>query len=516
MSVSKTIAFGTIVAWASRVTTILLGMYLLPVLFKNLQEEELGLWLLIGQTASIFAVLDLGLNFTLTRRIAFAHGKSLEEKNAESARNEIANLLETFKYVFFALAITVALLSISIGTLYLSKLGLSPESFFTASMGWAILCLTNSATILAWRWSCVLQGTGYVGWESIVSSAISVAIILAQLLSVWLGGGLVALAAVSGVGALLQRKTLLYVASRKRPDVFKIRGKFDKALVKSMLVPALKAWVTGLGWAVAIHTDQFFVVYSMGAASFPAYRAAYLVLFNIALISITVASTSSAFVSHAWQAGRMSEVRQLLLRNARVALFTMACGGGMVIGLGGQLFDVWLGNDHFIGYGVLSVFFVMLVLEVQANAVSTSARATEDEAYAYTSICAAVIKICLAIALVRSFGLTGIAIATMVALALTNHWYMVYRGLLRCGVSVRHYSLQVLIPAGCLFIWVLGVTSIVKSSLSESGPVYSVLIACTCAGLTWAFSVWTLILSSNERQGVLAIVMLSRLKLNEK
>jgi len=47
MSVSRRILFGAAATWFSRGLTILLGLVLLPVLFRHLPKEELGVWLLL-------------------------------------------------------------------------------------------------------------------------------------------------------------------------------------------------------------------------------------------------------------------------------------------------------------------------------------------------------------------------------------------------------------------------------------------------------------------------------------
>ena len=66
MSVTKRIAFGAAASWFSRGVTILLGLVLMPVLFRHLPKEELGVWLLFGQSWAAMGILDLGFGVTLT------------------------------------------------------------------------------------------------------------------------------------------------------------------------------------------------------------------------------------------------------------------------------------------------------------------------------------------------------------------------------------------------------------------------------------------------------------------
>src|ERR1043165_1845189 len=106
MSVAKRIAFGAVSSWIARGTSILLGLLLMPVLFRTLPKECLGVWLLLGQSWSALGVLDLGFGATLTRRIAFAMGKSgADPKTAlsDESLREIANLVETGRKLFLML-----------------------------------------------------------------------------------------------------------------------------------------------------------------------------------------------------------------------------------------------------------------------------------------------------------------------------------------------------------------------------------------------------------------------------
>src|ERR1017187_7959845 len=114
MSVTKRIAFGAAASWFSRGITILLGLVLMPVLFRRLPKEELGVWMLLGQTWSVMSILDLGLSFTLTRRIALAKGKSGGDPNGaltEETRLEIADLVESGRRIYHWLALSTLIIS---------------------------------------------------------------------------------------------------------------------------------------------------------------------------------------------------------------------------------------------------------------------------------------------------------------------------------------------------------------------------------------------------------------------
>src|ERR1041385_4800159 len=127
MSVTRRIAFGVAASWFSRGITILLGLVLLPVLFRHLPREELGVWLLLGQSSAAMAILDLGISVILTRRIALAKGKSGGDPNAPltpETLQEIADLTEAGRRIYHVMSAGVFIVSWLAGFFYLHNLQL--------------------------------------------------------------------------------------------------------------------------------------------------------------------------------------------------------------------------------------------------------------------------------------------------------------------------------------------------------------------------------------------------------
>src|SRR2546423_15063089 len=147
MSVTKRIAFGAAATWFSRGVTILLGLFLMPVLFRYLPKEELGVWLLLGQSWAAMGILDLGFGITLTRRIALAKGKSGGDPNApltpETLR-EIADLVESGRRIYYVMSAAVFIASWLAGYFYLRHLDLHEVSHTTVWIAWTVLCASQA------------------------------------------------------------------------------------------------------------------------------------------------------------------------------------------------------------------------------------------------------------------------------------------------------------------------------------------------------------------------------------
>ena len=502
MSVTKRIVFGAAASWFSRVVTIVLALILMPVLFHHLPKEDLGVWLLLAQTSALLFVLDFGFSTILTRRIALAKGRSGSDPSiplTEETRREIADLVEAGRRLFLGLAILTFGVSCISGCVYLQHLHLTTFSLPVVWAAWAILCLSQAFGVWAQVWNCLLSGVGYVGWDAVLGSFMTTLTLLAQIAALYLGGGLLALAIVAAVGLFLQRYVLLGFARSRRPELFQIRGEYDGKLVRGMVSPSLRAWATGLGILAVLNTDQFFIASLAGADQIPAYRAAYLVIYNLNMLAVTAAGASTVFISHLWQAGQIAEVHRVVIRNLRLGLGLMAAGGACVLVLGPRLFDVWLGPGNYIGLPILTIFFVLLTLEAQCYIITLQSRATDDEAFAFWALGAGALKLGLSALLGVRFGLIGIAASTLLTQLFTNHWYMVYRGLKRLGIGIQRHLLDVVLPVLALFVIVTIAVSVPIAENFFATEWEAVLGSSAIASLLLAAYSWLFILEPDHR-----------------
>jgi O-antigen/teichoic acid export membrane protein len=512
MSLNKRIAFGAAANVLSRAVTIVLQFVLVPVLFRCLPKEELGVWMLLAQTSALLLILDFGLSFVLTRRIALAKGKSGSDPESvltDESRRDIATLVATGRRLFLLLALATFFISLLSGFIYLRHLNLT-VSLPVVWISWAVLCLSQAFGVWSQTWNCLLNGVGYVGWDSVINSGVQAVTQLAQIAAILLGAGLITLAVSTALGLFAQRYLLLGFARQRRPELFSIRGRFDSALMRDMISPSLRAWATGLGSLIILHTDQFFIAGLSGVTQIPAYRAAYLVFVNINSLAVTFAGASAVFISHLWQAGELDGIHRLVVRNLRLGLGLMAAAGACVLLLGPRLFDLYLGPGNFIGYPILGIFFVLMFLEAQSYAITLGSRATEDEAFAFWAIGGAVLKLALAAVLGVRYGLVGIAASTLLAQLATNHWYMVYRGLGRLRIGLASYFTSVLLPVAALLVVVTLAVGLPLAFNLFAGD-WQAVVGCTLiAGLILAGYLWCLVLEPNHRDRIVARWQLAR------
>ena len=503
MSVTRRIFFGAAAGWMAKGVTIILGLVLMPILFRNLSKPELGVWLLLGQSWAALGIFDLGFWPTLTRRIAFAKGKSSADPNAplsEAAVAEIGELVATGQRIYHALSIFAFLFSITAGFFYLRHIDLQGVPITRVWIAWGVLCLCQSVNVWAMVWDCLLQGVGYIGWDAILGSCAQTLILSAQIVAVLMGGGLVTLAVIAAIGGVIQRYLWRGFALNRRPELVKMRGHWKKGLIGNMTPLALRAWVTALGQAMILYADPIMIGLLFGPAAIPAYRAAWGLVHMLTQNAVTLGLASGVFISQLWKAGEIGQVHRIVIRNVRLGLLVMLSGSAVLLVFGQSIFSLWLKvPGSFAGYRIIAAFLLAETLETQSYIISTSSRATEDEAFAASSILAGVLKLTFSYLLSLKYGLFGIAMGTTLANLCTNHWYMVYRGLRRLKFSLREYVKTILLPSLLTFPVLFGCLFGLEKLVHNASPLWRTVSAGLCAAVLFVIAAWCLVLEPGQR-----------------
>lgn len=508
MSASKRIAIAVAISWISRAIGILSSLLLMPILFRFMGKEELGLWFLLGNSQAFLGLLGMGIAPTLTRRIAFAKGKSGSNPDAElteESKQDIGDWVVTGRIILQWLAVIIFFVAWISGYGLIRELKLEEVSPQTVFWAWTLMCLGYAINVWVAYLGCWLQGIGYIGWDSAIATGLSIITIAVNIVAVLMGGGILALAIISIVSGLSNRFIIVGFIKWRQPHLLMIKGKWRKDYATSLIKPSLLWWLTDLGAFLILRTDAYFISILKGVNNLPQYQAGYNLVQNLYTISVSMAATSAVFISQAWQSRDFGLIQHLTFRNARIGMSLMAVGVGFVMSTGENLVNVWLGKGNFIGYGVIGVFCIMLTLEVQHVIFVYSGRATEDEVYAPWALSAGVLNIIFTWLLIKPFGLLGVSMGTMFAQMLTNNWYAVYRPMKRLKLDFRNYLNNIVSWWLILLICSYSLTKLAQAFLENlqlNSDWYIVISSMLINGILFLTFFWYKILTSDQQKRI--------------
>jgi O-antigen/teichoic acid export membrane protein len=452
MSLRDRIGFGVLAGWGGNAVGVLVNMVVVPVLFRCLAKDQLGLWYLIAGTNVFVSLLGLGFVPTFTRHIAFAKGKSGADPDVQlgnESLSELEDLIASARRIFPLMSVGVFAVTLGMGFFFLRPLEVSPYLRHLLWIAWPIMCVGHALRTWAGFPECILRGVGDVGFPAMIAAGLSVLTAGCTIAVAVAGGGLLGLAIVWCVSGLLMRVFLSTVARLRHADIMIGKGRWDWKLVRPMLRPSWQTWVMSFGAFLILKTDQYFIALFRGASDIPNYAAAYSVVLACYGLAAAVGAMVSPFLSQAFMAGDMLKCQLLALRSVRFGLFVMVGLMCVLATVGKELIGLWLGPKHFVGYPVLWTFCVMLTLECQHVLFAGACVATGDIPFGPWAMGAGVLNIFFTWLLISPLGLWGVALGTIFAQALTNNWYAVYRSLHRLHIPMANYFRQVALPVVC-------------------------------------------------------------------
>ena len=218
MSTNRRIAFAVFAAAVGKLVGVLSSLILLPVLFRVMDREELGLWMVLGNSQAFLGLLGFGIMPTLTRHIALARGRAgtdLATAMPEATHQEIADLVASGRFLLRRLALLTFPLALGFGAFFLRAVELNTISHQTVLLAWGMIAAGYAIGVWISYLDCWLAGLGHVGLSGLISAVMGLVTVCGYLAVAMAGWGLVGLAAVLVVSGLLQRTVFLTLIRRK-------------------------------------------------------------------------------------------------------------------------------------------------------------------------------------------------------------------------------------------------------------------------------------------------------------
>lgn len=190
-----------------------INIILLPIVLKFLSEDEVGLWYIYSSIGTIVTLLDFGFAPALSRNIAYSYSGANELKKEdvgiakEAGPNYLLMLkvLKTCKIIYLCIAVIALLILLSIGTLYILKVGSTIDSE-TLIISWAIYGIAVFFNIYIGYFGSFLKGISAIREVNIATVFSKLSQIVISLILLLMGYGLIAVSLAYFVSGLVNRE----------------------------------------------------------------------------------------------------------------------------------------------------------------------------------------------------------------------------------------------------------------------------------------------------------------------
>jgi O-antigen/teichoic acid export membrane protein len=470
----------------------------LRIFLHYLAPSVVGVWLIFVSIGSYVLFLDLGLSPTLGREISFIMG-SLELPEVERI-HRVRTLIKSCTRAVSGLALIVYFVGIFAGWAYIKSVtptALRDEIHFA----WLIFVAGASLNLIGEGWFAGIYGMGQIFTEKLIRSSGQLLGLTLMALSMALGYGVRALA----VAWLLQAAITILSARLilgKFIHVSRSGERVDLSLIRRLIAPSLKYAATLLGGILILQTDNLVIASTLGTYSIPDYQAVSKLVTTLMSLSMMLVVTSTPFMSRAYAQDDIAEIRRLLERNQRFSLSVIIALGCIVACFADRIIALWLGPNHFVGFGVVWTLLAIMLFEAHHLAMATATMATGRIVFVWPALIAGVLNIGLSIYLARHLGVLGVALGTLVAQVCTNNWYVPFYSMRQFRISFRHHMRAVVLPVLLFLASMIGVAALMRYATANLPMLPGVLLGCLVIFLVSVAVFSVGILSSTERQAI--------------
>lgn len=437
---STTVARNVSTRYLAIAVEMIVGLAVLPFNVAHLGQAAYGLWMLTASITAYFSVLDLGYSGAIVKFVA-----KYRAKRDVEALNEILSTT-FFLFLFFGAAAYAAAIGIAFALEGLFHL--SPAD---AHVG-RIVLLATSVNVAGGMAFSVFGGVinGFQRYDlnnivgaasSVVAAAVNVAVLLA-------GYGLVELVIATSIVRVLTLWVYRANAYGVFPEMRLQLRLFSRARLREVttfsIYMALIDWANKLNYSVdalvigAFLNTSAVAVWSIGQRLAETTQRLTNQLNDVLFPAIVDHDTGH----------RLPQMQNIFMIGTRLSVAMVVPIAGTLMLMAGPLVNAWVG-PRFAGSVIVVQLLAFTVMVRIANATSMTLlkAAGRHQLVAYTNLGTSLVNLTLSVLLVRRFGLSGVAIGTLIPVCLSSVLILFPAGCRRVQLPITRVFVQALWPA---------------------------------------------------------------------
>ena len=429
-STLKKLILGSGLRFVALVITIAIGLVLQPYVIHTLGNELFGIWTLATSFVAMFSLLDIGLNSAVSRYVATTIGKK-----------DYAGLnryLNTGYYLFSGVS-CVALFIAGMAALYLFQNQNIPHASAVAVV--IIIMGAQFAIMLPLQ---AISGLliGSLRYDIATSIDILFKIIssTAIFLTLYFGGGIIALAIVSFVCAMVSRTVTNWFARRQVPQAEIAFRHFDKKTIKELFSYSIFTFIAMIGDKIRYTIPSFIIGGFVGLAAVTHYTIAMMLYLYIAQVISSVLGVLMPVFARQQANNDFPAIRKTLRFAIKIAVIITSFVGFGMIAWGHPFIERWMGKEYLIAYPWLVILVAgSLVPFFFSPAIGMTYGLAKHKYFAIVTALEALLGLILGLIFVQHYGCLGVAIAATVAVFIAKWMVFPYYVCQVVGESILLY-----------------------------------------------------------------------------
>lgn len=486
--------------WSAFIVRLALAFVFVPCITEALGASRYGVWGILFQIINYLALLDFGFEKAIINFVATFLGKN--------DRDGVSRVIATSSRLYLWFGLAAFLIALVCAWLLLPNLKLdSPEYLHEARLSLIIIGLFAGLRFWFAPVSAALGGFQRYDSLTVIGVGEDVFRTLTMILLLKSGFGLVELSlAVLGFGLARQLISVWWL-KRIFPE-WRLGVTRDTALTRELFDYSRITFGITIAWMVIFNTDSLLLGFFASTAAAGIYNPATQLAVYMRHLVNAVGTPLTAAVAHAKASADIARAKVQYLRLFGYASYGAFAVMSLVTMFAVPLVMLWLPN----GFGdtaramiVLSVGSAVFIPHILSNSMLFAVN--QHRLLLYTVTGEALLKIMLAIVLIRPMGAVGVALANAIPQVLVYtavYPFLVGRTLQISPITLLSGQLRsAVIATGCTMVpgFILSRVVVIDSWTALTGCVAAVGI-CTVGGLY-------AVLTSDDRAGLRKIFVRS-------
>lgn len=445
----KRIFRGISFSWIRFLLVLLIGVFQTPLLFKYLPAVELNTWYIFFSFGAFLQISDLGLVSSISRIIAYLDNTAdpvSDEKIPATFRNFSMRQIYNTSLLSFSSILSLIGFALFIVYYFINRHNHLPDHLtiaFIIFLGGSVFSLLSNIP------AAMLAGFRDPGYDSLLRSIIQILYFTSLFFLLPHFKSVIFVASLFFLQNFIQFLSLHFILYARHGHTLRNAGtgkrvelQVAKHIYKQsspMLINQIGTWLTTQG-------TVFIALLVLGPNRLSDY-AINQQLFNYGIaISLVINQTTGPFVAKQYIRGN----RGLLIDYYKK--ITIACMGISCLFLSvmlpgcKQVISLWVGSSHFLGFHFALVFALIVFFEVQHSVAGNFVWYMGNWPFNKFTFAAGLLNIVLGYFLGKTYGLFGIALSTFISKFITLNWYVVWYCLRKLGITLKNYTVAVLLP----------------------------------------------------------------------
>jgi O-antigen/teichoic acid export membrane protein len=407
LSIQRRVALGTASNYAGQLVAFASLFFLTPFVLQHLGPTVYGLWVLIGSLLAFGSVLDFGFWGAIIKYVA--------EYRARGENGTVRTLLATALCLYVVMGVAVVILAAGAAAIIPTAFNLPVDQRGLASeliliMGFGVgISLPGMMPLSILRG---LQRYDIVNLVEITATLVTTAATIAGLLS---RGGVHSVVLANLLGVFVMALLGAWFVRRIAPEISFGWRDANRGMARHIIAFSWPLSVKDIASRLQTRSDEITIGAFLPITAIAPYNLSRRLSETTYVLTRQFMKVLLPLASELHAQNDLARLRQVYTSGTRVTLALSLGIGGTLIVLARPILTVWVGPEYASAGGLVAILTLASFLAAAlwpAGAVLQGVG--RHRLLAATSLGAGLANLALSIVLVRPFGVTGVALGTLI------------------------------------------------------------------------------------------------------